>query len=252
MSSRSRDPRDLFAFDDPGPSSHRAPAGRSELFQQKRNSSMSLPTPDRRAPLGKRSTTHRLPAYDPDEAAFHSRVTPPRLPALGEWERDGEGDGQPALSAADFTFIAGSRKPGAQRAERRKARGTIKVLSRLAILPLALLLLWGVQGIVANLSGDCGSARARQQQNCFAMDLFPAFSGSQATNLPAMSPAATATRTKLPAIPNDLPDNVRSFITIALPYALRVHQELKWQTSVLLAQWGFEHGWSVPDSQGYN
>jgi hypothetical protein len=55
-----------------------------------------------------------------------------------------------------------------------------------------------------------------------------------------------------PTAPADLPPNVRSFITLALPYARQAHQALGWQTSVILAQWGLEHGWHVPDAQGYN
>jgi hypothetical protein len=53
-------------------------------------------------------------------------------------------------------------------------------------------------------------------------------------------------------VPADLPPNVRAFVRLALPYALQAHQSLGWQTSVLLAQWGLEHGWQVPDAQGYN
>jgi hypothetical protein len=55
-----------------------------------------------------------------------------------------------------------------------------------------------------------------------------------------------------PTVPADLPHNVRAFVRLALPYALQAHQALGWQTSVLLAQWGLEHGWQVPDAQGYN
>ncbi|HLW01865.1 MAG TPA: hypothetical protein VKT82_24640 [Ktedonobacterales bacterium] len=55
-----------------------------------------------------------------------------------------------------------------------------------------------------------------------------------------------------PTVPADLPSNVHAFVRLALPYALQAHQALGWQTSVLLAQWGLEHGWQVPDAQGYN
>src|SRR5689334_5068945 len=55
-----------------------------------------------------------------------------------------------------------------------------------------------------------------------------------------------------PTVPPDLPPSVRLFIRLALPYALQAHQALRWQTSVILAQWGLEHGWYVPDAQGYN
>lgn len=55
-----------------------------------------------------------------------------------------------------------------------------------------------------------------------------------------------------PTAPPDLPPSVRLFIRLALPYALQAHQALRWQTSVIPAQWGLEHGWYVPDAQGFN
>ncbi len=55
-----------------------------------------------------------------------------------------------------------------------------------------------------------------------------------------------------PTVPADLPPTVRAFVRLALPSALEAHQALRWQTSVVLAQWGLEHGWQVPDAQGYN
>ncbi len=54
------------------------------------------------------------------------------------------------------------------------------------------------------------------------------------------------------SLPANLPANVRAFLEMALPYAVQAHQALGWQTSVILAQWGLEHGWNVPDAQGYN
>ena len=70
----------------------------------------------------------------------------------------------------------------------------------------------------------------------------------------APPPTSTATQAVAgqPTVPADLPPKVRAFVALALPYALQAHQMLTWQTSVILAQWGLEHGWSVPDAQGYN
>lgn len=48
------------------------------------------------------------------------------------------------------------------------------------------------------------------------------------------------------------PPAIDHFLTLALPYALQAHLALGWQTSVILAQWGIEHDWSVPDGTGYN
>jgi hypothetical protein len=56
----------------------------------------------------------------------------------------------------------------------------------------------------------------------------------------------------LSRVPAGLPSNVQAFVVLALPFARQAHQALGWQTSVILAQWGLEHGWVVPDSQGFN
>jgi hypothetical protein len=69
---------------------------------------------------------------------------------------------------------------------------------------------------------------------------------------PTPLPTATPQPTPLSSVPADLPANVRSFLQLALPYAFQAHQALGWQTSVILAQWGLEHGWQAPDAQGYN
>lgn len=55
-----------------------------------------------------------------------------------------------------------------------------------------------------------------------------------------------------PALPSGVPANVRAFVRLALPFARQAHHALGWQTSVIVAQWGLEHGWAVPDAQGYN
>ncbi|MGZ3668019.1 MAG: LysM peptidoglycan-binding domain-containing protein [Ktedonobacterales bacterium] len=46
--------------------------------------------------------------------------------------------------------------------------------------------------------------------------------------------------------------NVKSFVQLALPYARQAHQQTGWPTSLILAQWGLEHGWHVPSHTGYN
>jgi hypothetical protein len=44
----------------------------------------------------------------------------------------------------------------------------------------------------------------------------------------------------------------QEFIEFALPYAQRAHATLHWPVSVILAQWGLEHGWRMPDFDGFN
>lgn len=46
--------------------------------------------------------------------------------------------------------------------------------------------------------------------------------------------------------------SVDRFIQLALPYARRAHEATGWPTSVILAQWGLEHGWAIPGFTGYN
>ncbi len=43
-----------------------------------------------------------------------------------------------------------------------------------------------------------------------------------------------------------------AFIQYALPYARSAHQQTGWPVSMILAQWGLEHGWNVPGFTGYN
>lgn len=45
---------------------------------------------------------------------------------------------------------------------------------------------------------------------------------------------------------------VKSFVQLALPYAHQAHQQTGWPTSLILAQWGLEHGWHVPSHTGFN
>ncbi len=45
---------------------------------------------------------------------------------------------------------------------------------------------------------------------------------------------------------------VHAFISFALPYARRASAATGWPTSLILAQWGLEHGWHLPGYTGYN
>lgn len=45
---------------------------------------------------------------------------------------------------------------------------------------------------------------------------------------------------------------VTKFLQFALPYAESAHQQTGWPVSMILAQWGLEHGWAVPGFTGYN
>ena len=45
---------------------------------------------------------------------------------------------------------------------------------------------------------------------------------------------------------------VKAFVQLALPYARQAHQQTGWPTSLILAQWGLEHGWHVPSHTGFN
>ncbi len=47
-------------------------------------------------------------------------------------------------------------------------------------------------------------------------------------------------------------DTSSAFITTMLPYARHASQVLGWPVSVILAQWGVEHGWTLPDFDGWN
>lgn len=250
MSSRFSDPQDPREPFDVDPSTPQTPT-----FDQPEPSRTYFPRP-RLLPLSqtktarRRSKTLRLPALDAQ--TLHTRTTAPRFPTLGQPGSAADADFDNAPSEADLLFISRSGAQGAPRPERWKAPLRVALRGRVALLLLAFLVMVAVPGLIIHLAADCGGARAHQrQQSCFVQSLFRALSDSSAVQ-PTPSPTATATKPKPPAIPNDLPDNVHAFITIALPYALQAHQALKWQTSVLLAQWGFEHGWSVPDSQGYN
>src|SRR5690348_7312840 len=123
MLSRSRDPRNLFAFFDSGYTAPRTPALARSAPALRRAATHCQPLPDDKNPFSRRSRTRRLPTFEGDEA-FYTRATPPRLPALEEPELDEEYFPS-ALSEADFTFIAGPAGPGRLRPERWKTRLTV-------------------------------------------------------------------------------------------------------------------------------
>lgn len=45
---------------------------------------------------------------------------------------------------------------------------------------------------------------------------------------------------------------VQPFIAFSLPFARRAHDQTGWPVSMILAQWGLEHGWRLPGYTGYN
>ena len=63
-----------------------------------------------------------------------------------------------------------------------------------------------------------------------------AIAGAQALNLPTPHPVSTE----------------RDFLQLLLPYARVAHDQTGWPVSVILAQWGQEHGWQLPDFDGWN
>lgn len=72
------------------------------------------------------------------------------------------------------------------------------------------------------------------------------------------TPRTTLARQAAPhsAVTQSLPQGPahgeQAFIALALPYAQQAHAATGWPVSVILAQWGVEHGWSVPTFTGYN
>ena len=165
---------------------------------------------------------------------FHTRTTQNRVPAFGADDADED------LADTDLHFI-----PGHQRA-RRHAPIPVRLLIKLAILPTVALLLVGVGAFGLGLGRDCSGKQSNQ--GCFTLSMFR----SQAANQQYMASPTPTVAPALPAIPNDLPVNVHHFVTIALSYAVQAHQALAWPTSLILAMWGLEQGWSVPSYTGYN
>src|SRR5579871_3082409 len=257
MPSRARDPQEPFGCFDPdappprttasGPSnlarkpfapSRLEPISPTEAFR-KRSTTPRLPAIDPET-FGKRSTTLRLPALDP--ASFHTHATLPRISAARQDELPEEAPLQPPSAVADLWLIAGPTRPGARGLLEQPRQLSPRLRVQLTLLVLGLLVLLGAQGFVAHLAGEC---IAQSKQSCLSLSMFQSPAGSQAG-------VVSTSGASLPAIPDDLPGNVRSFIMLALPYAVQAHETLGWPTSVVLAQWGLEHGWSVPDAQGYN
>ncbi|HEX6123092.1 MAG TPA: LysM peptidoglycan-binding domain-containing protein, partial [Ktedonobacterales bacterium] len=72
---------------------------------------------------------------------------------------------------------------------------------------------------------------------------------------PKPTPTPTPTPTPAKAAPTPKPgavSGVQPFIKLVLPYAKRAHAQTGWPTSVIIAQWGVEHGWKLPSFTGYN
>ena len=64
---------------------------------------------------------------------------------------------------------------------------------------------------------------------------------------------APATPTPFPLGPTPAPvSSPAAFITTMLPFAQQLHHDLGWPVSVTLAQMGVEHGWRLPDFDGWN
>lgn len=68
----------------------------------------------------------------------------------------------------------------------------------------------------------------------------------------ASAPAVPAVQGKTTSFTSQSAHNEQSFVQLALPYAVSAHQTCNWPVSMILAQWGVEHGWKVPDYTGYN
>jgi hypothetical protein len=77
--------------------------------------------------------------------------------------------------------------------------------------------------------------------------------------IPMSSTAQAASAPAVPAVPGkstsftaQSANNETSFVKLALPYAVSAHQQCNWPVSLILAQWGVEHGWKIPSYTGYN
>ena len=187
------------------------------------------------------------PDRDVDGApdTFHTRATPRRMPALRQDSDDGTWQPGEHLTSGDFWFISGPDR-SKPLSGWKKLPVRVRLAARLAVLPLVALLLLGMQGFVQQAARDC---MGQHSQACLALSLFSPIHGSQSVIPPTPTPRPTPA---IPAIPNDVPMNVHDFLALAMPYAVQAHHALGWPTSVILAQWGLEHGWSVPDYTGYN
>jgi hypothetical protein len=70
--------------------------------------------------------------------------------------------------------------------------------------------------------------------------LFQAFTGALPNTFDTAGPTPHPVRTQA------------AFVATMLPYARHASQTLGWPVSVILAQWGVEHGWTLPDFDGWN
>lgn len=69
----------------------------------------------------------------------------------------------------------------------------------------------------------------------------------------ALGAVAPATPTPFPLGPTPRPVSTpAAFIATMLPFAQQLHHDLGWPVSVTLAQMGVEHGWRLPDFDGWN
>lgn len=69
----------------------------------------------------------------------------------------------------------------------------------------------------------------------------------------ALAAASPATPTPFPLGPTPPPvSSPQAFIATMLPYARQAHRDLGWPVSMTLAQMGVEHGWRLPDFDGWN
>lgn len=117
-------------------------------------------------------------------------------------------------------------------------------------LPL-LLLLMVLLALPASLTRLAPACQARASTSCVANVNFTPQKG--VVRLPSSDALASrSSPLRSPPQLTHLPDQINSFINLALPYALQAHKALGWQTSVILAQWGLEQGWHVPSYTGYN
>jgi LysM repeat protein len=83
--------------------------------------------------------------------------------------------------------------------------------------------------------------------------LAPAVRPPGATATPKPKPTPTPTPAKpAPAPKTGSVSGAKAFIQFVLPYAKRAHADTGWPTSMIIAQWGVEHGWKLPSFTGYN
>ncbi len=121
---------------------------------------------------------------------------------------------------AFYGLYEGVRKPLAIQ------RGAVMLL--VMFLMLAAGVLWGLSGTIPAVASAHANPSAATQATGHA--------GSASAN---------------PATPASV-SGESAFVAFALPYARQAHAALGWPVSVILAQWGDEHGWQLPDFDGWN